>query len=271
MTDQTQTPEVEELQPTLEDALEQASAEARGDYPEPNAEAPQPEEVPEVEVRETTERAPEPGWIDVEGVGRIRQEDLVQLVRTRDWIAQNPDVWEQVVTDYEQRATHPQQQTPEVDPDEYVDPDIAALREQFSELRSDLDARHRRDVARAVNRAASTFRQEHADVDDDLMGRMWLHIRDRNHLNTYVDEADDEYAGTKAALEDAYKVLTYDQARTEAARDVVTQMRNRRNAAAASTRERSSSRTAPVPSNPQERNDAMVAEIREALQQEATQ
>lgn len=211
---------------------------------------------------------PPPGYVDIPGVGQFRADDLVPIARAAQWARTNPDLWDRIVDQIEGPGPTPTPPIP--DDEEYVDPDVAALRAELSELRTSHEQRVARDVARSVRRAATTFRGDHNDVDDALMERLWLHIRDNDWLPGYVDRADDEHDGTVAALSDAYRVLTYDNVRQHGARDAVQQIRARRRAAAASTRETSSRREEPTPQTSEERKNALVADLRDAMSEQAT-
>lgn len=227
---------------------------------------------------ESAESHPSPtsdGYVEVDGFGRVPLDDVAELLRTREWIARNPAAWQDLIAEYEQRLAPPPQYEPEIpaDEDEYEDPEIRALRQRYDARLEELEGRYadweQYNSSRVLQESIDRFRSSHEDVDDDLMANILGHVHRTGRLVNERSMASAEEI-LPAAMEEAYRVLTYDTARTRVQRDMVATMRNRRDAAAMQSRARPQSRSEPEPRTPEERRQALIEAIRDAQSQQAT-
>lgn len=215
------------------------------------------------------------GLVEIPGHGRFRPEDLAPYARVAQWAQTmsetNPRAWERIVewerNGYDDAVLAPPAPAAAGDAEDLdLDPDVSRLREEMADLRDRLQTREHRESVQTLQRGAQSFRSAHADVTDDDLTHLWEVIHRRNLLPGFVDDAPDELTGVQDALEAAYRIEYFDRARDTGRRQVVKDIRDRRRAAAVGSSARSAPRVEPEPKTSQDRQQGLLASIREAME-----
>lgn len=227
----------------------------------------EPEE-PEVEPEAEPESEPAAQFVEYEGE-RIPVEDFRAYVQFSQWVAQNPEAWQEL-QEWEQGKrplVEPQQQFPDEEEFEFEsDPRYDRLQSEIQELKQNLNqvgqvATWREEQARreALQAGIATFSERHPDLPQEDWDKLFVSARDHMLIANYI--ARDPYNPVEAvnrALEAAYKIEFYDRATNAGATQAVDDINRKRRAAAAAT-----SRAAAPKPTPEETGtrEAMVKDI----------
>lgn len=228
----------------------------------------------EIEVADET---PEPEdaaeYIEFEGA-RYTPAAMRQMAEAIQWANENPQRWQDLadMADGKAQIVRPRRaQRTEADeyvPDaEYADPDLTAIKQRLDRHEEYLRQRERAEAASAVQAGLATFRGSHPNLTEDEFLQVQGEAA-RLDLVTSLRARHPERSKTEVltqALDHAYRIVFFDKHRSEASKQVVTDMRARRRAASSGNSSASVGRNEPEPSNPQERDAAMVAAISQAL------
>ena len=154
--------------------------------------------------------------------------------------------------------------------EEFVDDEYEQMRSEMAEmaqriesLGQDYGTRVEMERRNALLAGVNGFRQEHEDLSQADMERVFLKTRDSGLIQSYLQR--DPYNPSEAvkyALEDAYKLEFWNRA---GAQQYVTDQRTRRRAASVGTNGGSVTRAEPQPTTPQERQAAITKEIADAM------
>lgn len=243
-------------QPTLDEALEETFA-----VEEPEV------ETPEVEPYRLGDR-------------EFTPDQLEPAVQFLEWANNNPEGWKQLQDWEEGRAVllpadqaetfQPTYEEPYEEPQEedlWSEDAQRQLREEIATVRSELERRIYTESASAVEDGLSSFTSKHSDLSESDLDQVFNYVVDRQVLASIPEDL--PYARKQAAisdrLEEAYKVVFYDRAKSEGTRETVKDLSRRRRASSSSSSV-SSPRVTPAPSNASERHQALVDEIAQAIE-----
>lgn len=219
------------------------------------------EDEPEVEVTEA------PTVVQIGGRD-FQAEDLEKVVAFADWAKENPEAWLQLQELENQAVTELQPlPTVESEEDEWVDPElrIAKLEGQIGALLQERMTQTKTEVSASLQTGIAEFQAKHPELPEPEVDQVLVELRDLGLLPRFREK----YAGRPVeavteALEAAYRVKFYDRAPSRQPA-TESESRARRRAAAVAPSNVSAPRIDPEPETKEERKQALVSDIREAL------
>lgn len=240
-------------QPTLDEALEESFA------PEPELEV---EETPEDRTYRVGER-------------EYTQDQMEPIADFIDWAQQNPDSWHQlqewengrkVLVDAFEEPTFTPEPTYEPE-DLYSEDHLRDLTDRTNRLQQELEDSRRVEGELALEDAMSRFVSKHNLSDHDA-DQVFGFVAERQSL-LGIDERlpyPRKMDAVMERLDDAYRSVFYDRAKSEGTKETVRDLQRRRRASSSSS-SISAPRVAPEPTNATERHAALVSDISAALEE----
>lgn len=239
-------------QPTLDEALEQTF---------------------EPEVEPVVEEAPEPSVYRVGG--REYTEDQMQPIADFvDWAQQNPDSWQQLQEWEHGRKIlvdaldEPTFQEPVYEPEDlYSEDHLRDLTERTNRLQQEIEHSRAVEGELALEDAMTRFVSKH-NLSDQEADQVFGFVAERQSLLGIDDRLPypRKMDAVMERLDDAYRSVFYNRAKSEGTRETVRDLQRRRRASSSSSSV-SAPRVAPEPSNASERHSALVDDVRAALEE----
>lgn len=228
----------------------------------------QPDQEPEMVLEEEVAEDPqaeEPvaeSTIDIAG-REFTKDQLEPFVKVAEWAEANPEVWDQIQA--LEQSNVPQVEAPE---QEWVDPDerLARIEGALQALMQEKQTNSRAEFVASLDDAMSQFQDKHPELDESGVQQVLVKLRDLEILPVYRQKYPARpVAATLEALETAYRVEYFDRA---PARQPITtsEARARRRAATSAPVPASAPREPEEPQTKEERQQALVADLKEAMQ-----
>jgi hypothetical protein len=237
----------------------------------------EPESEETLEQEPLTEQEP-PQTFEFQG-RTFTKDQLEPVTKFAAWASENPDRWEKLQkweageidfgTPVQTAPLYEPEPPIEIteEPDYYSEEYLRGIGEKQRELETQIVRQREAEGQAAVDAGIQSFSQVHQDLSRDDMNQVLKWVHDRQTLLSIPQEL--PYAQrmeeVSKRFEEGYKVLFYDRIRADETRQVVDDMNKRRRAAASSSSSVSSPRVKPAPNTPEEKRQAYIDDIAQAL------
>lgn len=216
------------------------------------------------------------------GEREFTPDQLEPVLQFSEWANANPDNWQKLKDWEEGRLTF----TPVVEPvyqpepvytpepqyapaeDLYSEDYLRGLGERTAQIQQELERRTFTEAQAAVDDGIAHFVSSHSDLSQQEVDAVLGWVGDSRVLGSIPDALPypQKMQAVRDRLEEGYRVVFYDRAKADGAKDTVNDLQRRRRASSSSSAV-SSPRVAPAPTNPSERSQAYVDEIKAALEE----